>query len=162
MNNNNLKVGKRVLILFSPFNDHLYGEEWKKSESPFAPLGLLYLATPLVKAGYIVSIIDFQVDHLNKAQYFNNYKNADWALISCYTFANNNIQKIIHDIKITNDKAIIICGGPLCNETQNQIDNSDITVFGEADLMIAKILEMISEKKKLAEIPGLCYKQKGK
>ncbi len=162
MNSNSLKVGKRVLILFPPFNDHLYGEKWRKSDSPFAPLGLFYLATPLVKAGYIVSIIDFQVDHLNKVQYFNNYENADWILISCFTFANNNIQKIIHDIKITNDKAIIICGGPLCNETQNQIDNSDITVFGEADLMISKILELVSEKKSLAGIPGLCYKHKGK
>lgn len=162
MNDNSRKTGKRVLILLPPFHDHLYGEKWEKSESPFAPLGLLYIATPLVKAGYIVSIIDFQVDHLNKAQYFNNYKNADYVLISCFTFAYNNIQKIIHDIKITNDKAIIICGGPFCNETQNQIDNSNITVFGEADLMITKILELISEKKSLADIPGLCYKQKGK
>jgi radical SAM superfamily enzyme YgiQ (UPF0313 family) len=156
-----MKAGRRVLILFPPFHNHLYGRLWKRSESPFTPLGLIYVASPLVKAGYSVSIIDFQVDHLDRTQYFNKFKSADYVLISCFTFAINNIQKIIHDIKITNDKTVIICGGPFCNETLNQIDNSDITVFGEVDLMIVKILDLISEKKSLAGIPGLCYKEKG-
>jgi len=149
------------LILFPPFHDYLYGEKWKKSESPFAPLGLNYLATPLVKTGYQVSIIDFQVDHLNKVQYFNSFKNTDYVLISCFTFAHNIIQKIIRDIKTANNKAVIICGGPLCNETQKHIDNADLTVFGEADLMIVKILELISGEKSLENIPGLCYKHNG-
>lgn len=159
--NKNLKDGKRVLILFPPFHDHLYGGKWKRSDSPFAPLGLNYIASPLLNAGYSVSIIDFQVDHLNKIKYFSNYINADYILISCFTFAINNIQRIIHDIKITNDKAVIICGGPYCNETLNYINNSDVTVFGEVDLMITKILDLISEKKSLADIPGLCYKENG-
>jgi radical SAM superfamily enzyme YgiQ (UPF0313 family) len=159
--NSSFKAGKRVLILFPPFHDNLYGEKWKKSESPFAPLGINYLATPLVKAGYQVNIIDFQVDHLSKVQYFNSFKNTDFVLISCFTFAYDNIQKIIRDIKATNDKAVIICGGPFCNETQNHIDNADVTVFGEADLMIVKILELIEEGKTLTNIPGLCYKQDG-
>lgn len=159
--NSRFKAGNRVLILFPPFHDYLYGEKWKKSESPFAPLGLNYLATPLVKAGYNVSIIDFQVDHLNKVQYFNSFKNTDYVLISCFTFAHNIIQKIIRDIKTANNKAVIICGGPLCNETQKHIDNADLTVFGEADLMIVKILELISGEKSLENIPGLCYKHNG-
>ena len=125
-------------------------------------MGLNYLATPLVKAGYHVSIIDFQVDHLSKIQYFDCFRNMDYVLISCFTFASNSIQTVIHDIRITNDKAVIICGGPFCNETQNQIDNADITVFGEADLMIVKILELVSGEKSLADIPGLCYKHEGK
>jgi radical SAM superfamily enzyme YgiQ (UPF0313 family) len=159
--NSRFEAGKRVLILFPPFHDILYGEKWKKSESPFSPLGLNYLATPLVKAGYQVSIIDLQVDHLNKNQYFSSLKNTDYVLISCFTFAYNNIQKIIRDIKVTNEKAVIICGGPFCNETQNHIDNADLTVFGEADLMIVKILELISAGETLENIPGLCYKYDG-
>ena len=153
---------KRVLIIFPSFHENLYGAKWKKSESPFAPLGLNYLATPLLKAGYHVRIIDFQVDHLNEVQYFNSFLNTDFVLISCFTFAISIIQKIIHDIKITNEKAIIICGGPYCNETQKHIDNADLTVFGEADQMIVKLLNLLAGKKTLADIPGLCYKLDGK
>ena len=54
---------------------------------------------------------------MDEEQYYSNFKNADYVLISCFTFAIKNIQKIIHDIKTTNSEAVIICGGPLCNET---------------------------------------------
>ena len=159
--NSNLKDGKKVLILFPPFNDCFFGKKWKRSDSPFVPLGILYLATPLVKAGYNVRIIDFHVDHLDEDQYYNSLKDADFILISCFTFAIYNVQRIIKDIKSTNSEATIICGGPLCNEYQSHIENSDITVFGEADMMIVKILELVSEGKSLSDIPGLSYKQNG-
>jgi len=161
LNKKSRTTRERVLLLFPPFHKYLYGEKWKRSESPFPPLGLLYLATPLVKAGYLVSITDFQVDHLNKSQYFNNFKNADYILISCFTFAYNVVQEIITDIKNTNANAVIICGGPHCNETNSPIENSDVSVFGEADLMIVKILELISENKSLSGIPGIFHRKKG-
>lgn len=161
LNNSGQSNQERVLLLFPPFHEYLYGENWKKSESPFPPLGLLYLATPLIKAGYQVSITDFQVDHLHKAQYFNNFQNADYVLISCFTFAYNVIQKIIADIKNTNDKAVIICGGPHCNETNLPIENSDVTVIGEADLIIVELLKLISENKPLSGVPGIFYRKNG-
>ena len=98
--NSSFEAGNRVLILFPPFHDNLYGEKWKKSESPFAPLGINYLATPLVKAGYQVSIIDLQVDHLSKLQYFNSFKNTDFVLISCFTFAYNIFRKLYTILKL--------------------------------------------------------------
>jgi radical SAM superfamily enzyme YgiQ (UPF0313 family) len=160
--NDNVKTNrKKVLLLFPPFHEDLYGENWLKSESPFPPLGLLYLATPLAKAGYHVSITDFQVDHLNKSQYFNNFRNTDYFLISCFTFAYTIIQKIIADIKNTNDKAVIICGGPHCNETNRPIENSDVTVLGEAELMIVELLDLISENKPLSGVPGIFYRKHG-
>lgn len=154
----NLVRGRGVLMLLPPFHEHLYGKKWKKSESPFPPLGLLYIATPLVKAGYNVKIIDLQVDGLTENQYFDHLRNSDYILISCYTFALNNIQKLIHDIKITNPEAKIICGGPYCNETKKYIENADYTLFGEAEQVIVKLLESIANQKSLADIPGLCYR----
>ena len=44
---------KKVLLLFPPWQEHIYGDEWKFSETTTAPLGLLYLATPLVKEGFM-------------------------------------------------------------------------------------------------------------
>jgi anaerobic magnesium-protoporphyrin IX monomethyl ester cyclase len=161
-NNDNIIVsGKRVLMLFPPFHKYFYGENWRKSESLFPPLGLLYIATPLVKAGYRVKIIDLQVDQLSKHQYFDHLNNSDYVLISCFTFAYDNIQKIIHDVKTTNPKARIICGGPYCNETKKHIENADYTLFGEADQVIVKLLESIATNKSLSEIAGLCYHANG-
>jgi radical SAM superfamily enzyme YgiQ (UPF0313 family) len=154
--NNKLIAGKRVLMLFPPFFPHFYGEKWRKSESIFPPLGLLYIATPLVKAGYTVKIIDLQVDFLSKHQYSDHIENSDFILISCFTFAIENIQKIIHEIKSINEKTKIICGGPYCNETKKHIENADYTLFGEADQVIVNLLELIAENKSLAGIPGLC------
>jgi len=160
--NNNILAGKRVLMLFPPFFPHFYGEKWRKSESIFPPLGLLYIATPLVKAGYSVKIIDLQVDCLSKQQYFEHIKNSDFVLISCFMFAFDNILKIIHDIKSTNTKTKIICGGPYCNETKKHIENADYTLFGEADQVIANVLELISENESLTGTPGLCYEENGR
>ena len=161
MNNNNFLDGKRVLMIFPPFQNHFYGKKWEKSESIFPPLGLLYIATPLVKAGYDVKFIDLQVDRLSKRQYFDFIKYSDFVLISCFTFAIDNIQKIILDIKTTNAKTKVICGGPYCNETKKYIENADYTLFGEADLVIVNLLKSISENKSLAGIPGLCYSENG-
>lgn len=162
MNNNICNTaGKRVLLLFPPFHNHFYGEKWKKSESIFPPLGLLYIATPLFKAGYNVEILDLQVDGLNKQQYFDYIKNSDFVLISCFTFAFDNIQKIIRDVKTTNDKTKVICGGPYCNETKNHIENADYTLYGEVDLVIVRLLELISENKSLEDFPGLSYRLNG-
>lgn len=153
--NKNHAPGKRVLMLFPPFHNHFYGEKWKKSESIFPPLGLLYIATPLFKAGYKLKIVDLQVDSLNEQQYFDHLKYSDYILISCFTFAFENIQKIIRDIKTTNDKTKIICGGPYCNETKKHVENADYTLYGEVDLVIVQLLELISANKSLADIPGL-------
>lgn len=158
---NSILTGKKVLMLFPPFFPHFYGEKWRRSESIFPPLGLLYIATPLVKAGCLVKIIDLQVDCLSEQQYFEHIKNSDFVLISCFTFAYDTIQKLIHDIKAINEKAKIICGGPYCNETKKHIENADYTLFGEADLVIANVLELISQNKSLNGIPGLCYRRNG-
>ncbi|MBL7075325.1 radical SAM protein [candidate division KSB1 bacterium] len=154
--------GKEVLLLFPPLREHIYGDKWKLTESTTAPLGLMYLATPLVNAGYKVNFIDFTVDKLEKEQYFNILKNADFILITCLTQTFKSVKKIINDIRSVNKNTLILCGGPYCNETENYVEGSDLTVFGEADLVIVKILDLISSKKSLDGIPGLSYRKNGK
>jgi anaerobic magnesium-protoporphyrin IX monomethyl ester cyclase len=153
---------REVLLLFPPLQEHIYGDKWKLTESPTAPLGLLYLATPIIKAGYNVHFVDLMVDKLEKEQYFNILRNSDFILITCYTQTLYNVKRIINDIRRINKKAFIICGGPYCTETENHVEGSDLTVYGEADLMIAKILDLVLSKKSLDCIPGLSYIKNGK
>lgn len=153
---------KKVLLLFPPWQENIHGDGWKFSETTTAPLGLLYLATPLVKEGYHVNFVDFTVDKLQREEYFSLLKNADFVLISCYTQNLGSVRVIINDVKNINENAYIVCGGPYCNHTKNRIEGSDLTVFGEAELMIVKILDLISSKKSLDGIPGLSYIKNGK
>jgi radical SAM superfamily enzyme YgiQ (UPF0313 family) len=147
--------------MMPPFREYNHGK-WKSSESPSPPLGLMYLATPLIHEGYNVNFIDLSVEELDKEQYFDILTRSDFILITCFTRALVNVKKIITDIKKINKNAYIITGGPYCTETEKHIEGSDMSVFGEADLVIAKILDLISSKKSLDGIPGLSYKKKGK
>jgi anaerobic magnesium-protoporphyrin IX monomethyl ester cyclase len=153
---------RKVLLLFPPLQEHIYGDKWRLTESPTAPLGLLYLATPIIEAGYKVQFVDLMVDKLEKEQYFDLLKNSDFILITCYTQNLYNAKKIINDIRRINKDAFIICGGPYCTETEKHIESSDLTVYGEAELVIAEILDSVLSKKPLDHIPGLSYKKNGK
>ena len=153
---------KDVLLVFPPLQEHIYGDLWKPTDNTSAPLGLLYLATPLIKAGYNLKLIDFTVDKLDRNEYFSALKRTSFILISCYTHTLRNVQKIIGDARNVNEKAFIICGGPYCNDTENHVEGSDLTVIGEADLVILDIIDTISSRQSLAGIPGLSYRSNGR
>ena len=68
MNNQN---GNSIIIIHPPFNEYNFGSKWKENPSMAAPLGPLYLASPLIKAGYKVSFIDLNVDKLEREEYRN-------------------------------------------------------------------------------------------
>jgi len=127
-----------------------------------APLGLMYLAAPLIKAGYHVKFIDFTVDRMEKDQYFKELGSSYFILISCYTHTLKNAKKIIQDVRKVSKNAVIVCGGPYCTETQNHIEGADVCVFGEADLEIVNILDSLSTNKSMDDIPGLSFRRNGK
>ncbi|MCX6578398.1 MAG: radical SAM protein [Candidatus Aminicenantes bacterium] len=161
MNDSSDARGRKVLLIFPPMQEYIYGPQWRSTESPTAPLGLMYLATPLIKAGYRVDFIDFTVDQLNQEDYFEALKNADFILISCYSQALGNILKIIRDVRLIHKDASVLCGGPHCNETEMHVEGSDMTVYGEADQVIVKILGRISSKGSFDDIPGISYCRDG-
>lgn len=153
---------KRVLMLSPPLHEHLYGHKWRPSENTTAPFGMMYLATPLINAGYKVKYIDLQVEKLEGEQYFQHLENSDFVLISCYTRTLKNAERIIRDTKRVHERAYVVCGGSYCNATENHVEGSDLSVFGEPDLVIAKVLELISTNRSLAGIPGLSFKRNGR
>jgi anaerobic magnesium-protoporphyrin IX monomethyl ester cyclase len=155
-------LGKRILLVFPPMREHLYGDQWRPTESPTAPLGLMYLASPLIKAGYSVNFIDFTVDKLTEDMYRQALKNADFVLISCYTQALSSSRAIIRDVRFFHKEAFVVCGGPHCNETRDHLDGSDVTVYGEAEEVIVDILDRISSHRALDGILGVSYYDDGR
>lgn len=153
---------KRVTIIFPALSDHLYGEGWQFSESPAPPLGPLYIATPIIKAGYNVRFVDLGVDHLSEPEYFSILGETDILLISCLTNGLSNIEKIIKDYRSACDRSIVICGGPHCTETEMHIPGSDVTVYGEAEKVIAILLNNLLEGRSIKEINGISYYSDGR
>jgi len=152
---------QQVLLLSPSLVDDFYGSDWESVELPTPPLGLLYIATPIIKAGYQVRFIDLSVDHLTEEEYFDQLSTSDFILITCLTNAIYNIRRIICDIKCVNRRARIICGGPHCNETNQHIQGSDVTVYGEAEQVIVEIMELLSSEKPLDDCLGISYIKQG-
>ena len=152
---------KQVLLISPSLVDNYYGYNWESVEIPTPPLGLLYIATYLIKGGYQVTFVDLSVDHLTEVQYFDLLKKADFTLITCLTNALHNIHRIIDDIKSVNNKCHIVCGGPHCNETGQHIQGSDLTVYGEAELVLVNIMQRLSSGRSLENSPGISYVKNG-
>ena len=148
---------KQVMLLSPSLAENFYGSNWESVEIPTPPLGLLYIATYVIKEEYHVKFVDLAVDHLSEEQYFDALKETDFIRITCLTNALSNIHRIIHDIKRVNRHCRIVCGGPHCNETNQHIQGSDLTVYGEAELVIVNIMERLSAGKPLENIPGISY-----
>ncbi|MBN2533350.1 MAG: radical SAM protein [Spirochaetales bacterium] len=157
-----MENGKNVLLLSTTFNEHMFGDKWKFYECMFAPVGLLYLATPLKEQGYKLLLVDLNVEKFEKKDFLNLLKQQNFILITCYNSTIHNVRKIISDIREVNEKAFVLCGGPYCNLSREYIEGSDVTCIGEAENHIVHILDSIVNKKSLKNIPGLIYKNNGK
>lgn len=152
---------KKVLLINAPLENLEFGKTWKPTDVLTPPLGLMYLAHPLISHGFQVTFIDLNVERYEKAQFIKALKTADFILFYCYTFSMKNIFKIMEMIKKVNRKGSILCGGPYCNFSQKYVPGSDLTVVGEAEDVIVEILTRISSDLPLSSIPGLIYPQNG-
>ncbi|MFA5744404.1 MAG: hypothetical protein WC936_06340, partial [Candidatus Nanoarchaeia archaeon] len=65
---------KKVLLLHASFIDYSFGNDWKENESLSPPLGLLYLASPLIRENYEVSYVDLNVDKFAKEEFLKLLK----------------------------------------------------------------------------------------
>ncbi|PIU89480.1 hypothetical protein COX58_02735 [archaeon CG_4_10_14_0_2_um_filter_Archaea_38_6] len=147
---------KKVLLLHPNFKEYSLGKEWEENESLSPPLGLLYLAAPLMK-DYNVKFIDLNVENFEKKDFLQLLKEQDFLLISCYTGNMNSVYGIINNARKANKELIIICGGPHCNMINGHVKGSDYTCIGEAEEYIKELLDKIVSGKNVNNIPGLCY-----
>ena len=149
------------MLLFPPFKDYQFGDNWSGTESLIPPLGLLYLAAPLIKAGYDVSFIDLCIEKFERKEFFNIIAEQDFILISCLTQSIEHTNKLIKDIKRCNSKAFVLCGGPYCREIRQFVEGSDLTVMGEAEEYIVEIIQRLSSNESLEDIPELIFRENG-
>lgn len=149
----------KILLVHAPFRSFGLGDDWQKTDSLAPPLGLMYLAAPLVKSGYTVKFIDFNVDRLTRTQFNSLIKESKYIGISCYTDSLLQVKEIIKYIRHVKKNAYILCGGPYCNLTANFIPGADLVTVGEAEKYISEIFHRLETNQSLKSIPGLLYRQ---
>ncbi len=146
------------------------------------PLGLLYIAAVLDKAGYTVELLDaFLSDFKPKksgatvtvGMSFNQIeteihrRKPDIVGISGpFTSQIDNTLKISEIAKKVNPNILTVVGGPhvsaIPREFMEEAKTVDITVIGEGEHTILEITQYFEGKKTLNDILGIVYRQNGK
>ncbi|XHH07812.1 MAG: B12-binding domain-containing radical SAM protein [Candidatus Bathyarchaeia archaeon] len=145
------------------------------------PLGLMYLAAVLGKAGYTVEILDaFMADceplkngdaitvGLPFNQIESEIRSRNPAIVGIsgpFTSQIVNTLKVAEIAKKVNPNILTIVGGPhvstVPKEFLEEAENVDIAVMGEGEYTLLEIAQYVEGKKLLAEILGIAYRHQG-
>lgn len=135
------------------------------------PLGLGYIAAYLESKSIECSVIDAKMEKLNRSQIVERVceESPDIVGITAMTHEIVRANQIAADIrKKISPKAIIIGGAhatALPEETLEQFDSFDISVFGEGEYTLYEIAERIKRmgnSKQLDDIKGCAFRRDGK
>jgi anaerobic magnesium-protoporphyrin IX monomethyl ester cyclase len=146
------------------------------------PLGLMYIAAVLKRAGYPVEILDaFMVDYgfqeggqtVNVGLPFERIKQEIElrkpdivGIAGPFTCQIDNALKISNLAKNANKKILTVVGGPhvtlVPEEFLNEAKDVDVAVVGEGEYAMLEIVEAIEGKKPFSEIRGIAYRQGSK
>lgn len=144
---------KRILIVSPPY---------RLSQSGF-PLGLMYIAATLEKAGHHVEVIDMDVINLPIDDYIKELKERDYdyfcagGMITCWNF----LALSCNLVKQFKPHAKAIIGGGIISSTPlSFIQNSaaDIGVIGEGEETILDILHAYENNRPLDSVAGIVYR----
>jgi radical SAM superfamily enzyme YgiQ (UPF0313 family) len=154
----------RFLLINPPMDYDIIKKEYS-FEAYMPPLGLLYIATPLLNQGYDVKVIDFIAEPFSEEKLKEEVSKVDIICITVASQVATSAEKITKLIKENYPKKTVIIGGPHCTiqkeEVLNEI-NADISVMGDGEQVIVEIVKSLNGKKDLSEINGIIYREKGK
>ncbi len=144
---------KRILIVSPPY---------RLSQVGF-PLGLMYIAAVLERAGHHIEVIDMDVDNLPMDDYIRELKTRSYdyfltgGMITCWNFIDFSC-KFIKEIK---PAVKIVVGGGIVSSTPNSLISAtavDIGCIGEGEDTILDIIDAYENNTPLANVSGIVYK----
>jgi radical SAM superfamily enzyme YgiQ (UPF0313 family) len=146
-----------------------YGSKRKVRGGLFPPLGLAYLASPLLKDGYNVKIIDassYQYTNDQIYKILSDFK-PDIIGISSVTSSADESYFLANHLKDKIKDVPIIYGGPHTScfpeMVFDNIKQLDLLVYGEGEVTFKKIVDFYQKEKKIPQdIPGTWAKINGK
>lgn len=141
---------------------------WKKIskfKTPlFPPLGLLYIGRALEDEGHKVEVIHYFDEDSSERLIEQSLTSVDAVGISVTTSSYKYVAQIAEKIKEIDLSIPIIIGGPHCTfhpkQSMKEIPSADISVEGEADLVIKDIANSLeNNEKNLSEVDGVFYRE---
>lgn len=155
--------------LFVPPAGYL-AERWSKGIS-MPPLGILYIAAVLEKAGIDVEVVPADILQLSWRQIARKIEMDKADIIGVTSTTENRFQsfKLLQLARQANPQAITILGGPhasmAAEDTLAHFPEIDVVVKGEGELTMLEICQALKEKKNLEylkKVPGLSFRLNGK
>lgn len=155
----------KILLIYPPLPmEARYGKGLKDIGAALPPLGLLYLAAAIEKAGYEVKVHDSDLLNSSFDDILNEVLNYQPDFIGIYCNTANYHRVIEYSAGLKKISQAPIClGGPhpiikpaeiLANQT------IDYVILGEGEATITEFLAALKQGKDLREIKGLGYKDK--
>jgi anaerobic magnesium-protoporphyrin IX monomethyl ester cyclase len=128
------------------------------------PLGILYVAGALRRAGYNVEVRDLQIDRPTVEKTIEWLRSRDYDVLgiggitSCYPFVKN----IVNALKATDARPIII-GGVIASAAELLLQKTgvDAICLEEGEVASVQLLDAIRDKTGFDNIKGIAFKKNG-
>lgn len=128
------------------------------------PIGISYLGTVLKEAGHSVNIVDMR--YSDEKELFSVLKKVSPEMVGFYSSSEiaYAVCELARKIKEILPNSCLVVGGPHPTIDPNFFlnNNFDVVVKGEAEVTIVELADIIEKKKKLSEVDGIVWKDKGK
>jgi len=156
MKNTNNKYNKKILLLYPKSTD---------DSLKLIPLSLLYIARPLLKAGFTVEILDQRCDPLFFER-LNTLLNQDIICIgiTCITGTQiKNVIAIMNFIKKKSNIPIVLGGSHPTILPKQTLRSSiaDYVIISDGEIPFLKLVKALKDKKETKNITGLCFRRNG-
>jgi len=133
----------------------------------YPPLGLLYLAAALRKAGHTVKLFDIPALRMDRAAYLAALTSFSPAMVG-FTTTTLLWPQVAHGISTTKHalpQTITILGGPhtvLFPQESLSLPDLDVVAIGEGEHTIVELARAVAEQGDFAEVAGLAFRKQGR
>ena len=149
-------MARKVVFFFPSF----------ASSEATAPLGILAVATPLLRSGYSIKLIDSTITPNYKKRVLEEISDAICLCISLVTGPMiRETVEIARAVKAWNPDFPIILGGwhpSLLPKQTLEAEFVDIVVRGQGEIALLEIVQHLESRSAIDLIPGIGFKRDGK
>ena len=138
-----------------------------KSPVKIFPIGLAYVLSSILRAGFEFDLIDIDADRLSDEQLYNKLQAKKWdiVLLGCIVTGYRIVKRISSYLRETNPNALIVVGNSVASSIPEILltkTQADVAVIGEGDITAVEVLRKWKTDKSLEGVDGIYYKQNGK
>src|SRR5579872_3550514 len=149
-------TSRKVVFFFPAFS----------SQEATAPLGILAVATPLLRAGYQVRIIDSTITPNFQKTVLDELKDAICLAVSLVTgpMIRETVQIARAAKKLYPDLPVVLGGWhpSLLPDQTLAAECVDVVIRGQGEFALLEVVQRLEDRASLAGIPGVGYKEDGR